>query len=149
MELKLAAVLFEARTFHAWGTRKLGREFHKKFHRVKNNQNREALFGCHLLESHGDATQTMCLAANHKNHKKDASVALNAKPDEPVTAELEDSADSFPSLVVGGDVHNSFVQHVDGVFRQSVVDCFGCFVLLTEPIVTAVKINLLANEFKN
>jgi hypothetical protein len=90
----------------------------------------------------------MHLAANCKNHEKDATAALNAKPDEPTTAEFEDSVDLFPSLVVGGDIYKSFVQHVDGVFRQSVVDCYGCFVSLTEPTVTGVEINLLANEFK-
>ncbi len=131
MELKFAAVLFEADTFHVWGTRKLGREFHQKFHRIKNDQNREALFSRYLLELCGDATQTMYLAANYKNHEKDATVALNAKPDEPITAEFEDSVDLFPSLVVGGDIYKSFVQHVDGVFRQSVVDCYGCFVSMT------------------
>jgi hypothetical protein len=44
----------------------------------------------------------MCLAPNHKLHEKDASVALNTKPKELVTAELEDSIDSFPTLVLGG-----------------------------------------------
>jgi hypothetical protein len=90
----------------------------------------------------------MCLAPNHKLHEKDASVALNAKPKELVTAELEDSIDSFPTLVLGGNVCKSFVQHMDGVFRQSVIDCFGCFVSLSKPIVTGAEINGPVNEFK-
>jgi hypothetical protein len=34
VELKFAPVLFEADAFHLWGTPELGREFHKKFHRM-------------------------------------------------------------------------------------------------------------------
>lgn len=66
IELKFATVFHEAETFQVWGMQKLGREFHKRLAKLKNEPNREALYCRYLTELYGDATQTMYLSANYK-----------------------------------------------------------------------------------
>ena len=56
IELKFASILFEVKTFHVWGTQKLGHEFCKRLVKLKNETNRDALFCRYLLELYGDAT---------------------------------------------------------------------------------------------
>ena len=79
----------------------------------------------------------MYLSANYKVFENDetspvgASKVLFQSGARPIGDD-----DPFPSLVFGGDTYNAFVQHVDCVFRQVVVDCYGCFVSLTVPIVS-------------
>jgi hypothetical protein len=66
LELKFVIVLLEPTTFQVWGTHKLGREFHKKLFRLKNEQNCESLYSCYLLELYGDLTQTIYLSTHYK-----------------------------------------------------------------------------------
>jgi hypothetical protein len=133
IELKFASIFCETSTFQVWGTRPLTREFHQKLVRLKNSDNREALFCRYLQELYGDSTQTMYLSACYKifelesrDSDKKALGSVVASSMDPVTD------DRFSCLEIGGTVYKTFVHDVDVVFREAVVDCYGRFVSLLE-----------------
>ncbi len=67
-----------------------------------------------------------------------------------VTPSTKDEVEAcYPSLTANGDVYKTFVEHVKGVFSTAVADCYGRFVLLTEPIVSQPTINRLVALFKS
>jgi hypothetical protein len=55
----------------------------------------------------------------------------------------------LPFLAFGGATYREFVRHVDGVFENAVVNCYGRFVTLTEPIISQTSISLLVDLFKS
>jgi hypothetical protein len=145
IELKFASIIFEVTAFQVWGTRKLGRDFFKRLVKLKNDANREALFSRYLIELYGDTTQTMYLSANYKVFENDP----NPAPEETTTAASISSGDPYPDLVFCGDYYKTFEQHVEGVFRDAVMECYGCFVSLTVPIVSQLTIVRLVDLFKS
>jgi hypothetical protein len=147
IEMKFATVFYEPETFQVWGMQKLGREFHKRLVKLKNESNREALYCRYLTELYGDTAQTMYLSANYKVFEGDtlAATKLLATTVGPTT---EDYSEVYGSLTADGDVFKYFVQHVEGVFEKAVVDCYGRFVSLTEPIVSQPSMVHLVDLFK-
>jgi hypothetical protein len=146
IELKFATVFYEPQTFQVWGTRKIAREFHKRLQKLSNEPNREALYSRYLTELYGDTAQTMYLSVNYKTFENNSG-----KPSTPfpVTPVVTDWNDTFKCLHLDVDVYTSFIQHVDGVFRQAVTDCYGRFVCLTEPIVPQSTMVRIAQLFKD
>jgi hypothetical protein len=51
-------------------------------------------------------------------------------------------------LAFGGETYREFVKHVDDVFQTAVVECYGRFVSLTEPIISQTTICGLVDLFK-
>jgi hypothetical protein len=111
IELKFTIILFELQTFQVWETRKLGNEFHKKLFRLKKEQNHEALYCCYLVEIYGDPNHTMYLLAHYKIYEM-KTMAIEKKNTPGVTpSPVPTAEDPYPSLSIGGDIYNAFVQH--------------------------------------
>jgi hypothetical protein len=116
--------------------------------KLKNEPNREALYCQNLTELYGDTAQTMYLSANYKVFKGD-TLAATKRLALTVSPTKDDHSDMYCSLTAEGDVINLFVQHVDGIFCQAVVGCYGQFVSLMEPIVSQYTIVRLVKLFKD
>jgi hypothetical protein len=91
-----------------------------------------------------DTAQTLYLSANYKIFE------IEARKVNPGADSISNSVSyvQYPSLAASGDVYKTFIEHVDSVFSQAVADCFGMFVLLTEPIISQQAINRLVALFK-
>jgi hypothetical protein len=66
IELKFATVFLQSTTFQIWGTAKIGRDFHMRLVKIRNDANREAMYSRYLTELYGDSAQTLYLSANYK-----------------------------------------------------------------------------------
>jgi hypothetical protein len=87
------------------------------------------------------------LAKNFKAFEMRTELGTKAVP--AVSPMNLDFSDVYCSLIVEGDEYNAFVQHVDGIFCQAVVDCYGHFVSLTEPIVSQTQVVHIVELFKS
>ena len=139
IEMKFATVFHQPEMFQVWGMQKLGQEFHKRLVKLKNEPNREALYCRYLTELYGDTAQTMYLLANYKVFEGE-TLAATKRLAATVSPTHEDLSPLYCSLTPDGDVFKFFIQHVDGVFENAVVDCYGRFVSLTEPIIDQLSI---------
>ena len=118
--MKFATVFHEPETIQVWGMWKPGQEFHKQF--VKPNC--DALYCWYLTKLYGDTAQTMYLLANYKVFEGDTLTATKRLAPT-VSRTNEDFSNMYCSLTTNGDVFNLLVQHVDGIFCQAVVNCYG------------------------
>jgi hypothetical protein len=148
IELKFATIFLQSSTFQVWGTRKIGRDFHGRLVKLRNDVNREALYSRYLIELYGDSAQTLYLSANYKLFEMESSSSKKLNAASSATPRVCDDT-SFSTLPVVGADYNAFVKHVDGVFEKAVKECYGRFVSLTEPIVSQTTINLMVDMFKS
>jgi hypothetical protein len=96
-------------------------------------QSSQEEFYCQFLQVvYGNHSQTLFLSSNYKLF----SVESDDLDEEQVVIDSNTTFDAFAQLNFGGDIYKTFIQHADGVFEQAVVHCYGCFISLTEPIIS-------------
>jgi hypothetical protein len=121
-----------------------GRDFKLSLCNLKNEVSREASFTRYIEEVYGSHAQTQLLAANHTNIMAKSNVDKAKLGNDKMSPTMDMSL-----LAFGGEIHQDFVQHVDGVFEQAVTTCYCHVVSLTEPIILQQAIVDLVNLFEH
>jgi hypothetical protein len=86
--------------------KKIGRDFHLRLVKLKNDANHEALYSRYLTELFSNSTQTMYLSANYKIFEMECRSFMKRLGGQSTTMAPPVSIDSYASLLVGGDSYN-------------------------------------------
>jgi hypothetical protein len=108
------------------------------------DDSREAFYARYLKEMHGDHAQTQLLSANYK------LIALEEAAEERRTLKdsVKDPSDDC-GLEFGDATYTDLVNHGDTIFEEVIKECYGRFVVSTEPIVSQVTtMKRLTDHFK-
>jgi hypothetical protein len=128
LELKFESVLQETDSLMVWGTTKACRDYSTLISKLRMQSSQELIYSRMLHELHGD----------HSQRSSNFKLFFVSKKTSPKAANLEKKvvfADIENVIAFGGSKYTDYIQHVDGIFRQAVNDCYGKFVQLSAPVV--------------